>query len=132
METRYVSWARSAHHPQADCLDCHSEPGLVGEVVAHLEGLRYLWVLATGREQIVLKAHVPEGTCAECHDLDDLPRSLDGVLIAHREHSELGITCDECHQGFHDRLVEGGTMRAGTGQCLGCHNASILRTRAGR
>lgn len=129
METRYISWERSAHHPQADCLDCHSEPGIIGEVVAHIEGLRYLWVLATGREQIVLRAHVPEGTCVECHEIGDLPEHVNRVRIGHRAHSELGVDCEECHRGFHDRLVEGGTMQAGFDRCLECHTSSVLAER---
>ena len=46
MQTRYVGWERSTHarsiHAKADCITCHSEPGIIGEFKAHLNGARYV------------------------------------------------------------------------------------------
>lgn len=121
METRYVSWHRSAHEPTADCLDCHAEPGIVGEVVAHLNGLRYLWVKLTGGPAtVILRGEVAEGTCIQCHDIEDLPTESEGVPIAHDAHVDLDVECEECHNAFHDDLG-GGSLRAGLDNCDDCH-----------
>lgn len=122
METRYVSWERSVHAEEgAECLDCHAEPGAIGEIIAHLNGARYLWVKITGGPStVILRGEVSEGTCVQCHSLDDLPNVVDGVEVAHRGHDELEIGCVECHSGFHDDLG-GGTLSASTEDCDSCH-----------
>lgn len=127
METRYVSWSRSAHAGSADCLDCHAEPGVIGEIKAHLNGARYLWVLATGREQVILRADVPEGTCVKCHPSDELPE-LDGAdELGHEQHYDARVGCATCHKGFHDHVAQGGTLRARLNNCDDCHPATIVR-----
>src|SRR5918994_7087221 len=64
MQTRYVSWKRSPHYAAATCIQCHSEPGLIGEVKAHLNGTRYLWVILTGdKSGTILRAAVSSATC---------------------------------------------------------------------
>lgn len=131
METRYVSWERSAHADEADCLDCHAEPGPWGEVKAHLNGARYLYVLVTGREQVILRAEVPEGTCVQCHAVRDLPEGSEGVDIAHENHYRADVPCETCHAGFHDD-IGGGAMPANLDGCTECHAGSILFGREGR
>lgn len=124
METRYVAWERSAHADKAECLDCHASPGFVGEVVAHLNGARYLVALATGRPQVVLRAEIPQGTCAKCHRPGGLSPTSDGVPIAHIAHFEADVQCQECHKGFHDDLG-GGRLQADLSTCDDCHPQSI-------
>jgi hypothetical protein len=131
MKPRYVSWERSTHgRVRADCLDCHAQPGVWGEIKAHLEGTRYLYVLVTGREQIILEARVPDGTCSQCHPLDELPSTFEGVNIAHRNHLSADVPCERCHADFHDNL-QGGSLEANLEVCGDCHGPSILSGREG-
>jgi len=125
MQTRYVSWARSDHSRAAACMDCHAEPGALGEIKAHLNGARYLWVLATGRPQVILRAEVPQGTCAKCHPIEDLPTEAEGVRLAHRAHFGADVRCEECHAGFHNDLG-GGDLRSGFDGCTRCHGPQVL------
>ena len=60
METRYVSLRNSDHADEASCIDCHSEPGLMGEIEAHLAGSRYVYTYLTGELSApILLAEVP-------------------------------------------------------------------------
>jgi hypothetical protein len=64
MNTRFVSWQRSPHGDVATCLECHSEPGWWGELKAHVNGARYLYVMVTGektRSQRVSSGYPVEG-----------------------------------------------------------------------
>lgn len=125
MKTRYVSWERSDHHGKAECLDCHAEPGLWGEIKAHVNGARYLYVLVTGRPQVILRAEVPPGTCEQCHPRGEIEDIVEGVSVAHRSHAAADVTCETCHRGFHEE-VEGGTLRASLDTCVECHSPTIL------
>lgn len=125
MKTRYVSWERSDHHPHAECLDCHAEPGFWGEIRAHLDGARYVYVLFTGRPQVILRAEVPPSTCVQCHPLDEVDDAVFGIDVPHRAHSSAGIKCEWCHSGFHDN-IEGGDLRSSLEVCRDCHSSSVL------
>jgi hypothetical protein len=122
MQTRYVSWARSVHAPVTNCLSCHAEPGVVGEIVAHLNGARYLYVQALGGpETVILRGEVADGTCAKCHPPGTLPQvAPNGVRIAHEAHVRVGLRCHDCHVGFHDSLQEG-VLESGFERCGECH-----------
>lgn len=126
MEPRYVSWHRSVHAGKADCLDCHAQPGTIGEIRAHLEGARYLYVLATGREQVILQAEIPQGTCVKCHPLESLPAESGRTDIAHRAHYQAKVECVTCHKGFHNDLG-GGRLKADLSNCVDCHPPSFVR-----
>lgn len=123
MKTRYVSWERSTHHPEADCLDCHAEPGLWGELKAHINGARYVYVLFTGRPEVILRARVPSGTCIQCHDLNEIDQERGAIAAAHRDHQSAGVGCEVCHKGFHDE-IEGGSLAVSASVCEECHPAS--------
>jgi nitrate/TMAO reductase-like tetraheme cytochrome c subunit len=125
MKTRHVSWERSDHHPEADCLDCHAEPGLWGEIKAHVNGARYVYVLFTGVPEVILRAEVPVGTCIQCHEVNEIDDDVDGVDVAHQAHQSAKVTCEACHRGFHDD-IGGGRMNASLEVCVECHPPSIL------
>jgi len=68
MGTRYISHRRSAHGRAAVCMDCHSEPGGVGWLKAHIGGARYLYAIATGSVQArVIQTKVSSEACVKCH-----------------------------------------------------------------
>ena len=92
METRYVSWQNSDHAAYTNCLSCHSEPGLTGEIKAHLAGARYVYAYLSGRQSgPILLADVPNQphssavrSCNSCHPFGpaspSLGRSTDGPV----------------------------------------------------
>ena len=119
METRHAAWQRSAHAQAAECMDCHAEPGVIGSLIAHLQGSRYVWALITGeRSGTVLKAHVSDATCLQCHT-DVATRAAPDV---HAHHRALALTCTECHTSatFHPTRSQPppATDRAA---CTRCH-----------
>jgi nitrate/TMAO reductase-like tetraheme cytochrome c subunit len=125
METRHVSWRRSAHSDRATCIECHSEPGPWGELKAHLNGTRYLYVMLTGEKSgAILRADVPSATCTQCHPAADLPERAGAVTIRHGRHLGRGIECIACHAGLvHGSLHPRGAPVA-LSVCAGCHAAT--------
>lgn len=120
METRHISWRRSAHFDRATCIQCHSEPGRWGEVKAHLNGARYLYVMLTGEKSgPILRASVERATCEQCHRLDALPERQDGVEIRHATHLTRGLECAACHAGLVHGALHAPARVMET--CAGCH-----------
>lgn len=103
MQTMFVSWQNSKHSI-VDCMDCHSDPGLLGQVVAKVEGAKRLVSHFRGRFDII-KAHVDNKICVQCHsdfkDNDKLIALGDHPLMPrfpiHQRHEELGLQCVDCH-----------------------------------
>jgi nitrate/TMAO reductase-like tetraheme cytochrome c subunit len=122
MKTRYVSWNRSAHWNKASCIQCHSEPGTLGEIKAHLQGARYLYSLITGaRTRTVLRAEVSNASCARCHESDKLGFLVRGHDPNHATHLELGINCAQCHDNLVHGTLGGDPSRSYMASCQDCH-----------
>jgi nitrate/TMAO reductase-like tetraheme cytochrome c subunit len=122
METRHISWLRSGHAGRATCIECHSDPGLWGEMKAHLNGTRYLYVMLTGEKSgPILKAHVASATCAQCHAPASLPEAAPARRIAHREHLARGVECTACHAGLVHGSLYGHLGQPAIETCAGCH-----------
>jgi hypothetical protein len=89
------SHATEADEPQADCMDCHADAGIVGYFQAHVvAGVRDLWVhFITGPPEQVADSYVPPSRCMKCHGeqfedeefLDDHPADADEY-------------CPDCHR----------------------------------
>lgn len=123
METRYVSWQRSAHADVTSCLDCHSEPGFVGEITAHLNGARYLYtVLTTEESGWVIHGDVRTKPCLECHEPGNLPRQIGPHLIEHQAHVGRDIACLDCHSGLVHGTLQGRPAQAPLERCATCHS----------
>jgi nitrate/TMAO reductase-like tetraheme cytochrome c subunit len=124
MQTRYVSWQRSPHGRAATCIQCHAEPGLVGEIKAHLNGTRYLWVLLTGdKSGTILRAAVSSATCAQCHPASRLPQDTATLRVDHARHVARGIPCAGCHAGLVHGTLYGHQARPAVERCDRCHAA---------
>lgn len=124
MQTRYVSWKRSPHVTAATCIQCHSEPGLLGEIKAHLNGTRYLWVLLTGAKSgTILRAAVSSDTCAQCHPASRLPQATATFRIDHARHLAREIPCASCHAGLVHASLYGHQAQPARATCDGCHTA---------
>jgi nitrate/TMAO reductase-like tetraheme cytochrome c subunit len=122
MQTRYVSWQRSPHWGKATCIQCHSEPGTWGELKAHLNGTRYLYVMLTGEKSgPILRAEVQSATCAHCHQAEKLPESTHTQEIRHRLHLARGIECTACHAGLVHGTLYGHQAKPAQEVCVTCH-----------
>ncbi len=126
MQTRYVGWERSTHarsvHQKADCITCHSEPGIVGEFKAHLNGARYVAVrLAGGDRGAILRGKVYTKACQECHKVGDIRSKTVGHEINHAAHLALKLDCFVCHRDIaHGTLLGEPTVNP-METCPSCH-----------
>jgi len=94
MGTRYMSFRRSSHVKAAACMDCHSEPGLLGSTRAHLAGGRYLYAAVTGsRNATTLQAEVSNVACSMCHP----SYSGSSERVPHCAHVDQEEKCADCH-----------------------------------
>jgi nitrate/TMAO reductase-like tetraheme cytochrome c subunit len=122
MNTRFVSWQRSAHGDVATCIECHSEPGWWGELKAHINGARYLYVMVTGEKTgPLIRAEVSDASCLRCHHLDQLPDVVRQHRVLHAKHMGLGLSCVDCHAGLVHGNLYGGHTQPVMDRCVGCH-----------
>jgi hypothetical protein len=105
MSTRYVTWKHSTHG-EVGCLECHAEPGFVGEMEAHINGVRYLGPVFTGRlTKPIIRAEVRDSSCKQCHRdvLDPLWKDARisaaaySPLQLHGAHLAEDAACTDCH-----------------------------------
>jgi hypothetical protein len=127
MQTRYVAWersthARSVHAATADCIDCHSEPGAIGNFKAHLNGARYVLVRLTGGAgRAILQGKVYMSACTECHTVRGIVVKQPGHEINHAAHIAHSIECFQCHRNpSHGTLLGEPTLHA-MDTCESCH-----------
>jgi len=128
METRAAIWEKSTHK-DIKCIECHSEPGIIGEFKAHLDGLNYLksfvkgktdhlTIFATRRNPARLKA------CIHCHPADELQEESETIRIGHNVHIvKSDYLCTDCHQdmihGTHSFKVDMSIPKEKN--CISCH-----------
>lgn len=86
-------------HEEVSCFACHSDPGAIGYLEAHVvDGLRDVWIHFTERPERVMEARrVPVSRCQACHDQpsgETPPFPADDP-----NHPPLDSHCGECHRG---------------------------------
>lgn len=128
METRAAIWKQSTHK-DIKCITCHSEPGVIGEFKAHIEGVKYLkaflkgktthlTIFATRRNPARLNA------CIHCHPADKLTEESETIRIGHVAHVVSNeYLCTDCHEdmihGTHSFEVEMSVPKEKN--CIACH-----------
>lgn len=128
MKTRALIWSKSTHS-QIKCIECHSEPGFIGEFEAHVDGLNYLksfvkgqtkhlTIFATRRNPARLKS------CIHCHPADKLIAETESVRVKHVSHIVRDrFLCTDCHEdmvhGAHGFEVE--MTKPQEKKCIACH-----------
>lgn len=128
MNTRAAIWQKSTHK-DIKCITCHSEPGIVGEFKAHIDGLNYLksfvkgktthlTIFATRRNPARLKA------CIYCHPADTLSEANENFRIGHVTHVVKNeYLCTDCHEdmihGTHSFEVDMSMPQEKN--CIACH-----------
>lgn len=97
-ETRkiYQSWSSSRHN-QANCSDCHNEPGLGGFISNQARVFKSLKVKVFNSERN-FRQSVTNDACLNCHDriIYDLVVKK-GVKMSHKEVIRAGWLCIQCH-----------------------------------
>ncbi|NOZ85652.1 MAG: hypothetical protein GXP49_05210 [Deltaproteobacteria bacterium] len=135
MKTRYALWRKSSHN-QVKCIKCHSEPGIAGEVRAHMAGLNYLKSFIKGTTSnitIFAERGNPARlkSCIYCHPADTLREETGTLKINHASHiSAEDSLCTDCHSGMvhgSRSLEEVDTGRVREKKCLTCHIREVTR-----
>jgi|Deesub1362A_J573_1020465.scaffolds.fasta_scaffold00731_5 nitrate/TMAO reductase-like tetraheme cytochrome c subunit len=134
MQTRYVAWERSTHarstHAMAACIDCHSEPGLLGEFRAHLNGARYVLVRLMGeRRGAILRGKVYTKACMECHKVRDIIVRQPGHEINHSTHLNRRLECFQCHRNLSHGTLLGEPELHPMEVCASCHTQQQFQMR---
>lgn len=96
MQPAHQGWLESAHNEdeEAECMDCHADPGIVGYFQAHVvAGLRDVYVhFIAGPPEQVEDSYVPPKRCLRCHgELFEDPEFTDG-------HPDEDEYCPDCHR----------------------------------
>lgn len=119
MSTQYTAWRRSVHS-ETPCITCHSEPGAVGEIKAHLKGsvdlFRHFFKIYSKKEHT---SEVKNSSCQTCHkEIKEKNSKFKGI---HLKHGTAGLNCIDCHEGLvHGDL--GGGIRYQKMSCTRCHS----------
>ena len=125
MKTRYVSWKYSDHADYTNCLSCHAEPGLTGELKAHLAGSRYVYSFLRGEvSRTILMAEVPNDNCFKCHEeaqLKEKPGAGESHDTYHKIHIAKELHCVECHGGLAHATMLPVKARSAMTLCQRCH-----------
>lgn len=126
MRTLYVSWQHSTHDG-VQCMQCHSDPGLWGQIVAKVQGAQRLAVHLAGTFDLI-RAEVGNKICLQCHpgfkENDKLVALADHPLLerfpVHQRHEPLDLECTNCHARMvHGRLHTSQPVAAE--DCSECH-----------
>jgi cytochrome c nitrite reductase small subunit len=100
MISSYETW-KSSKHNSVKCMECHSDPGIVGLVQTKVKALHevYVHVTKTYKEPITIQSDTSAFTdrCLRCHDIK-------GKGTAHNLiHFASNVSCADCHEGqVHD------------------------------
>lgn len=123
MEPYYKSWSTSTH-ANANCIECHVEPGFTNSLYHYVRTTRELYtnlVGSSGRSAYYSKAS--NDLCFKCHtEFRDVSASGD-LLIPHKKHVEMrGLACVDCHRFLvHFKNPEGKNTPSMT-TCYKCHD----------
>ena len=128
METRAAIWRKSTHK-DVKCITCHSEPGIIGEFKAHIDGVQYLKSFLKGKTTNLTIFATPKNparleSCIHCHPADKLIEETETIRIDHISHIVKNeYLCTDCHQdmihGTHS--FEADMSIPKEANCIGCH-----------
>jgi nitrate/TMAO reductase-like tetraheme cytochrome c subunit len=123
MQFQYDTWKASTHADEANCLDCHTEPGVRGFIDAKVRALTELVAHITGKYEVPIRSNirVTDQPCLKCHE--DAQNIVDvNMDVSHDVHIENGVLCADCHSRVvHAAVGEPNVIQ--TNQCDDCHNS---------
>ena len=128
MSVRGATWQKSSHK-DVKCITCHSEPGFIGELKAHIEGLSYLSSFlkdTTTHSTVFALENNPARleACLHCHPIEKLQDETEEIRMHHEQHVvKEKYMCTDCHQdAIHGTLgFETEMMRPREKTCISCH-----------
>jgi nitrate/TMAO reductase-like tetraheme cytochrome c subunit len=103
MSVHYATW-RESTHKSVTCEECHVMPGMMNMFKSKVKAVYFVYQHQKGGvKPSVIRGHVPDITCKQCH-----PETRDllvyhSLQITHKKHWDRGISCTTCH----DRVVHG-------------------------
>lgn len=94
MRPYYNAWQKGAHASDAECVDCHVDPGLVAHAAHKPTALKEVWnhFFADNRFP-TYGVDVPNTRCERCHQK---VRASTESKFSHAEHAKQA-TCQACH-----------------------------------
>ena len=121
MDIHVTTWQESTHYDSANCLDCHLEPGIQGQIDVKIRGVRELLVHVFGNVDLPINntIHVKDEQCVACHQESAyIPDK--NIDVRHNIHTEVGLQCVDCHANIvHAEVSEPKIIPLS--QCESCH-----------
>lgn len=115
-----TSWQHSSH-ARLSCMDCHSEPGMIGNVRTHLGGLGKVFSHFTNPYVIPTAAHVDDALCLDCHRGIENRNVAGDIVMVHGRHMRTDVPCTDCHALITHRDPLSLTRNPAEEDCIGCH-----------
>lgn len=123
MQPYYVAWTQGNHKTQAQCIDCHVDPGFLAQLTHKFTTFSEVWghFAGYGGFPMAAPAVVLDTRCTYCHPsvtVKSLPASF-----SHEQHAKQG-PCQMCHP------TTGHDVPAQALQAAGIYNAQNEALRA--
>jgi len=118
------SWQRSVH-AKVSCVQCHVDPGLGHGIRWRLQEAKNIWAsyLSAGKSMVASVHRPSEAACLQCHKIDDLPSTINGIRIPHQAHVTLrNLTCVDCHTQVSHAAPGQSNATVSMTVCSMCHN----------
>ncbi|MEW6488632.1 MAG: cytochrome c3 family protein [Thermodesulfobacteriota bacterium] len=126
MKAYIDSWEESSHK-EVSCLECHFEPGVLGQLKGKWKAQAHVVMKLTGTAPPRPHTQISDASCLRqgCHAATDLTAAdttFLGVRFSHREHlGELRrgkrLRCVSCHS----QIVQGQHLTVTESTCFLCH-----------
>lgn len=106
-----AAWNTGTHAGEAECIDCHVDPGFVPRLAHKAVALKELYAHVTGDTSFPRPkpAEVPDSRCTKCHDKIE----SETPYLNHAEHAKNG-TCASCHPESGHKVTADAIRAAGT------------------
>ncbi len=120
MGPRAAAWEKSGH-AHVGCMECHAEPGMIGNVVSHLGGVKKVYPLLTGQYITPLRSEVKDALCEKCHPSIANTNVSGDIIMVHGRHLQKDVRCTDCHAGLVHRDPVSITSSPAEQDCVSCH-----------
>ncbi len=124
MNVYMESWRASSHKDVA-CTKCHYEPGFLNHLKGKwVDGQVSLAYFISGKRPSKPHAEISDGSCLQCHKVDDLQKDMiyKNVAFSHGKHlgelkRGMKLRCTTCHA----QIVQGAHLTVHETNCFICH-----------
>ncbi len=126
MQSYIESWQQSSHS-EVSCLECHFEPGVVGELKGKWKAQTHVVMKITGTAPSRPHTQISDASCLRegCHSITDLSETevvFKGVKFNHKPHlGELRRGKKMRCVGCHSQIVQGEHLTVTETTCFTCH-----------